>query len=132
MATITSFEDLEIWKNARQFSATIYELSSVGPFKTDFGLRDQINRASGSIMDNIAEGFERDGKKEFINFLSYSKGSVGECRSQLYRSLDRKHIDNATFVALNENAKGLGKQIAGLINYLKRSEYRGIKFSDKN
>ena len=92
MATLKSFEEMEVWKRARLFANEIYKITSIGSFVRDFKLRDQINGSSGSIMDNIAEGFERDGKKEFIQFLSIAKGSAGEVRSQLYRALDRKHI----------------------------------------
>ena len=94
MATIKRFEDLEIWQKARVLCNTIYPLTITGSFERDFKLRDQINGSSGSVMDNIAEGFELDGKNEFRQFLSISKGSCGEVRSQLYRALDRNHITN--------------------------------------
>jgi four helix bundle protein len=88
MATIRRFEDLNVWQKARDLSKVIYLKSIKGSFSKDFALKDQINAASGSVMDNIAEGFERDGRLEFIQFLSYSKGSAGEVRSQLYRAYD--------------------------------------------
>ena len=97
MATIRSFEELEVWKKARVMSTEIFKATMTESFFKDFGLKDQINRASGSIMDNIAEGFERGGRKEFIQFLSYAKGSAGEVKSQLYRALDRQHINEETF-----------------------------------
>lgn len=97
MATIKSFEDILAWQKARILANRIYGLSCTGSFESDFKLRNQINGSSGSIMDNIAEGFERDGKREFIQFLSIAKGSAGEVRSQLYRALDRKHINEPTF-----------------------------------
>src|SRR5687768_6908012 len=102
MATIRSFEDLEVWKKAREFSGKIYDLTCQGSFAKDYSLKDQINKSSGSVMDNIAEGFERGGNKELITFLSYSKGSVGEARSQLYRAFDRKHIGETIFNTLRE------------------------------
>lgn len=128
MSTIKRFEDLDIWKRARSFSQRIYAASLESSFAKDFSLKDQINRSSGSIMDNIAEGFERDGRKEFIIFLSYSKGSAGECLSQLYRAYDRRYITEETFNGLKQEAVELGKMIGGFMNYLKASDIRGQKF----
>ncbi len=92
MATIEKFEDLEIWKEARLLSAEIILLSKNTELKTDYKLKNQIKGSSGSVMDNIAEGFERDGNIEFRQFLSVAKGSAGESRSQLYRVFDFKYI----------------------------------------
>ncbi len=89
MATIHSFEELDIWKLARELSSDIFKLIQNGDFKNDFGLINQINNSSGSIMDNYAEGFERGGNKEFFNFLVYTKGSCGETRSQILRAFER-------------------------------------------
>ena len=97
MATIKSFEDLDNWKLARQICHKVFEITNKNEFSKDFSLKDQIRRSSGSIMDNISEGFEREGKKEFIQYLSISKGSSGECRSQLYRAIDRKYITGEEF-----------------------------------
>lgn len=93
MATIEKFEDLEIWKLARELALEIYNETLEGSFANDNDLKWQIRKSSGSVMDNIAEGFERDGKPEFLQFLSIAKGSAGETRSQIHRSLDRKHLN---------------------------------------
>lgn len=90
--TIRKFEDLEIWREARTLSEIVFQLTQKGTFRNDFKLKNQIRGSSGSIMDNIAEGFERNGKGEFIQFLSIAKGSCGETRSQAYRAFDYKHI----------------------------------------
>ena len=90
--TIEKFEDLEILQEARVLCKYIFVITEKEPFSRDFKLRDQIRASSGSVMDNIAEGFERDGNKEFIQFLSVSKGSCGETHSQSYRSFDYNYI----------------------------------------
>ena len=128
MATINRFEDLDVWKKARVLSKAIYLKSIEGSFAKDFSLKDQINRSSGSVMDNVAEGFEREGRQEFVQFLSYSKSSAGEVRSQLYRALDRGHITQAEFDELYEQTFGLGKMLGGFMNYLKKSEIKGLKY----
>ncbi|MBK6635942.1 MAG: four helix bundle protein [Chitinophagaceae bacterium] len=125
MATITRFEDLEIWQLARELSKEIYALTFIEPIKSDFRLRDQMRGSSGSIMDNIAEGFERGSKLEFINSLSYSKGEVGELKSQLYRSLDNKYISQEIFDDLYSKADKLTKKITTFITYLNSTKIRG-------
>ncbi len=128
MAGIKRFEDLEAWKISREVTSEIYRICKNDLFLKDFGLRNQICRASVSIMSNIAEGFERDGDKEFINFLSIAKGSAGEVRSQLYVALDQNYVSldefNSVFRKISENSR----VISGLINYLKQSELKGRKF----
>ena len=122
---------MEVWQRSRTLSNKIYHVSSEKTFKRDFSLKDQINRASGSIMDNIAEGFERGGNLEFINFLTYSKGSSGEVQSQLYRALDREHITQQEFDELIVEAQVIGRELNGFITYLKGSNLRGFKFKDR-
>ncbi|RKY95053.1 MAG: four helix bundle protein, partial [Ignavibacteriae bacterium] len=92
-----SFEDLQVWQDTRKFVKSIYELTSLDNFKKDYGLKDQIQRAAVSIMNNISEGFERDNNKEFMRFLSYSKGSAGEVRSMLYVAMDLEYISKNDF-----------------------------------
>lgn len=128
MATIRSFEEIEVWKRARVFAQKIYSYTSQGTFAKDYSLKDQINAASGSIMDNIAEGYGRGGNKEFITFLAYVRGSADECRSQLYRGFDRRHITEEIFTELIMEASEISKMVSGFINYLQNSDFRGSKF----
>lgn len=109
MSTIDRFEDLEAWKLARALTGLVYAASGQGNFGRDFALRDQIRRASVSIVSNIAEGFERDGDKEFLQFLSMAKGSCGEVRAQLYLALDQKYISDAQFTELSTKAVELSR-----------------------
>lgn len=130
MATIKIFEDLEIWQLSRILCNDISEIINKTDLNSDYRLRDQINGSSGSIMDNIAEGFERDGNREFHNFLSIAKGSCGECRSQLFRIVDRKYINEQKFIELKNKTIELSNKIGGLMSYLRKSELKGIKFKD--
>ncbi len=127
MATIKSFEDIESWKKAREVCKILGEIIDEGKFKRSFRLINQVEGSSGSIMDNIAEGFERGTKAEFIQFLGYAKGSCGELRSQLYRAFDSKYLSNEEF----EKLKILVLQISGLIQnfitYLQGSDVPGIR-----
>jgi four helix bundle protein len=111
---IERFEDLIAWQKARELTKNIYRVTKIGEFLKDFGLRDQIRRASVSIMSNIAEGFERGGRSEFHQFLVIAKGSCAELRSQLYVALDAEYIDIATFQSLDSLAKETSRLIGGL------------------
>lgn len=128
MAAISNFEDLEIWKLARNQANAIFQLYSTEPFSKDWELRNQVNAASGSVMDNIAEGFERSGNKEFANFLFISKGSNGEVKSQLYRALDRKYISPEKFEELAFENILISKKITSFIKYLKQSDQKGFRY----
>ncbi len=132
MATISKFEDLEIWQLARVLANEIFEAFTQSPdFAKDFKLKEQINGSSGSVMDNIAEGFERGGRNEFINFLTYSKGSVSEVKSQLYRAFDRKYINKKQFESMYDKADIIGKKTGSFIVYLNNSEHKGSKFKNR-
>jgi four helix bundle protein len=125
--TIKRFEDLEIWQQARELSKKIRGSAEKTSLGKDFSLKDQIFRSSGSVMDNIAEGFERDGKKEFINFLYIAKGSLGETRSQVHRSFDAKHFNEELYKDLLNDCLNLSGKIAHFISYLSKSEFDGTK-----
>jgi four helix bundle protein len=125
--TVQRFEELEVWKNARLLCIKIRDLSVNTPLAKDYSLKDQILRSSGSIMDNIAEGFERDGKKEFIQFLYIAKGSLGETRSQLYRCFDAKHITDEQLNDHLNDCLNLSAQIKKFINYLVSTDMPGHK-----
>jgi len=123
-----SFEDLIAWQKTRILVRKVHEVSNKGLFKKDYSLRNQICRASVSAMSNVAEGFEREGDKEFAQFLSQAKASCGEVRSQLFVALDLGYVNEVEFNALRNLALETSRVIAGLIGYLKQSEYKGSKF----
>ena len=125
--TIQRFEDLDVWKNARALCIKIRELSVSTALAKDYALKDQVLRSSGSVMDNIAEGFERDGKKEFIHFLYIAKGSLGETRSQLSRCFDARYITEEQSNDLLNDCLNLSAKIKSFINYLSASEFQGLK-----
>jgi four helix bundle protein len=128
MASIKRFEDLECWKRARTFCYLVHQVCLETPLVKDFSLRDQIERSAGSMLDNIAEGFDRGGNKEFIQFLYISTSSGSESKSQLYRLLDRKYIDQQKFETLYTCCDQAQSMIKGMINYLSKSEFKGKKF----
>ncbi|MBW1656515.1 four helix bundle protein [Flavobacterium quisquiliarum] len=128
MAKIERFEDLEIWRLAREICQQIEFLIQKTNLKTNYSLKDQIDRSSGSVMDNIAEGFERNGNREFINFLSMAKGSAGEVKSQSYRAFDKKLISEEQHLKLNESVELVKNKIGAMMNYLNNCEIKGLKF----
>ena len=128
MATITRFEDLEIWQEARRLAKLIHLMAIETDLKNDFRFRDQIKASSGSVMDNIAEGFERNGNIEFRQFLSIAKGSAGETRSQLYRTLDCNYINQEKFDVLRTDYENLSGKINNFITYLNKKDFKGTKF----
>lgn len=128
MARFEKFEDIEAWKKARELAQAVYTVSSSGDFNRDFGLKDQLRRASVSILSNIAEGFEREGNKEFVQFLSLAKGSCGEVRAQLYVAFDQAYIRETEFRDLREKAQEISRLIAGLMKYLRTTEMKGSKY----
>lgn len=128
MATIKRFGDIEAWQYARMMARDIHLLTLKEGFKNDFPLINQIKRSCGSIMDNIAEGYERDGGKEFVQFLSIAKGSSGETRSQLYRALDCNYISREEFDDCHKRLIHISSMIQNFINYLKKSTFKGTKF----
>jgi len=122
------FEDMDAWQKARKLSKEIYDITNIGKFSKDYDLRNQIRRASGSVMDNIAEGFERGGKGEFIQFLGISKCSCAEVRSQLYRALDQEYLEKEKFDKLYYSSNEISKMIKGLITYLNNTSIKGQKY----
>jgi four helix bundle protein len=126
---IARFEDLEIWKEARELSKLIKSFTKKSEFSRDYKLSSQINSSSGSVMDNVAEGFDRDGNKEFIQFLSIARGSNAETRSQGYRAFDYEYISKEELEEILERTERLRSKINSLIIYLRNSDKRGNKFS---
>jgi four helix bundle protein len=131
MATVTRFEDLEVWQMAREFAAAIYKLTLQEKFSKEYKLKDQIKDSSGSVMDNIAEGFGRESRLEFINFLSIAKGSINETKSQLYRCLDYNLITKEVFDINFKDAEIIAAKIAAFMIYLNKSLIKGQKFKDR-
>ncbi len=132
MATFKRFEDIEAWQKARELCKEINSYINNQNFSKDFGLISQIRNSSGSVMDNIAEGFDREGKKEFSQFLSIAKASCGETQSQLYRALDNGYITEVEFQKTYQSANETKAKITGLMNYLRTSEIKGIKFKSND
>ena|ERR1700712_2673720 len=130
MAKIERFEDLTSWQKARELNRMLYQASNRGAFAKDFGLRDQMRRASISVMSNIAESFERGGDKEFIQYLSIAKGSCGELRAQLYAALDGAYLNESEFKELSDQSVEVSRLISGFMTYLRRSELAGNKFKE--
>jgi four helix bundle protein len=131
MATINKFEDLEIWQLARKLYNDISSVCEYLRSKKEFRFAEQMKSSSGSIMDNIAEGFERSSRLEFLNSLSISKGEIGELKSQLYRCFDDKYISELQFSSLYNESDILSKKIASFIIYLNSTAHKGLKFKDR-
>lgn len=131
MATITRLEEIEIWQLLRKYAKDINQLLKTESFQYEFGLKGQMKNSSGSIMDNIAEGFGRGSKNEFVNFLTIAKGSAEESRSQLYRCLDCDLTDQAKHNELNEQAETIVRKISSFIQYLNSTDIKGQKFKDR-
>jgi four helix bundle protein len=132
MATFKTFEDIEAWQRSRALTRSIYNVTSQGTFARDFGLRNQIRKASVSIMSNIAERFERSGTREFIQFLATAKGSAGEVRAQLYVALDQGYVEQAIFDDLSQSIIKISMMLSGLITYLSRTDFKGTKYKRLN
>jgi len=128
MSKIERFEDILAWQKARELTKSVYARTKVGPFARDFGLKDQIQRASVSIMGNVAEGFDRGGDNEFVQFLSFSKGSCGEVKSHLYVALDQQYVTPTQFTELYNSADEVGRLLSGFMGYLRQSTLKGRKF----
>ena len=128
MATFKKFEEIECWQKSRELTQKVYRASNKAAFAKDFGLKDQIRRASVSVMSNIAEGNDRSGTGEFIQFLANAKGSAAEVRCQLYVALDQSYITETEFKEISDLALETGRMIGGLLSYLRSSKYKGIKY----
>ena len=129
MASIQKFEDLVLWQKSKDFTIKIYKLTELEKFAKDYGLKEQIRRASVSIPSNIAEGFDRKGNKEFIQFLHISLGSLAEVKTQLIIAFELEYINNENLEILNQEIIEIQKLLKGLINYLKNSQLKGSKFT---
>jgi four helix bundle protein len=129
---IKNFEDLEIWQMARRMTQEIYTLGRTPKLSRDYGLKDQMQRSAVSIMSNVAEGFERGGNQEFVQFLYVAKASSGELRSQLYVALDQEYLDQTSVEKLLTALKRLSVMIKHLIDHLKQSGLRGPKYNNSN
>ncbi len=131
MATIKDFEDIESWQMARALNIKLILILKKLEKERHFDLKEQLGSSAGSVMDNIAEGFERSGNREFIQFLAISKGSLGETRSQLYRVYDKCVINETELNDLQKECKLLAGKIASFITYLRNTEIKGEKFKTK-
>ena len=118
MPTITRFEDIEAWKTARELTRIVYALTEQGQFSRDFGLKNQIQRASVSVMSNIAEGFESRTQAQFLDYLGHAKASAGEVRCQLYIAIDLKYLTQEQFKQVFDLADKVSRQIARFMDYL--------------
>jgi len=132
MATVQKFEDLTVWQLARKLCQKMEQIIEKNKQKIDYSLIHQIERSSGSVMDNIAEGFERGSRKEFIQFLGYAKGSCGELRSQTYRLFDKKAITEEEFQSMQSLCNHTSSLLFRLISKLQQSSVSGLRHKPKN
>ena len=132
MASVKDFEELAIFQRARELSKKVYLVTNKDGFKSDFRFVQQIRAAAGSIMDNIAEGFERTGNREFLNFLYIAKGSCGEVRSQLIRANDVGFLTPEEHEELYSECRKLSASIMNFIKEIKTSNLTGAKFKEFN
>jgi four helix bundle protein len=130
--TLRRFEDIEAWQVTRELAAAIYVISGTGLFAKDRTLRDQARRAAVSALSNIAEGFERQGTAEFVQFLSVAKGSLGELRSQLYLARDLGYLGTGEAERLLDLNADAARLVGGLMRYLRGSQIRGTKFKTRD
>ncbi len=130
MAHYDRFEDLDIYKLSRIQCNDIWKIIISTELSKDYKLKEQINGSSGSVMDNIAEGFGRGGNKEFIQFLGNARGSNNETRAQLQRKFDRNYISESLYVELYSKSETINEQISKFMGYLKLSDRRGSKFDN--
>ena len=130
MATIKSFEDLEIWKIARAVNKIVFKTTGSSYFREDLKFRSQVRNASLSMISNISEGFERGGNKEFTNFLSIAKGSCGELYSQLVVAADQGWISEKDLDELKKLTRSFSEKTGALMTYLINSNFRGRKYKN--
>jgi four helix bundle protein len=128
MGTIKRFEEIKVWQEARALAKMVYDVTSQGGFAKDFGLKDQIQRAAVSVGSNIAEGFARNGNKEFVKFLWIAKGSATEVQSQLYAAMDIGYIADEEFKTIYDKAESCNVLIYRFIKSLRGSEYSGERY----
>ncbi len=131
MATIQKFEDLKAWQQARELNKTLLPLIKQLSVQQEYGLMNQLRNSSGSVMDNIAEGFDRGSRKEFVQFLGFAKGSIGEVKSQLYRAFDSDYLSKNFFDELYNLTDKIGKMLNGLITYLNNTDIKGERFKNR-
>ena len=131
MATITKFENLPCWISARALSRRFYCLTISGPLSKDFSLRNQMRKSVISIMSNIAEGFDRNGNREFVQFCYIAKASAAEFRSQLYTTYDIGYLNETDFLKLKSMAEEVSMSIGGLLKYLNNSDFKGSKYQEE-
>ena len=132
MATVKKFEELEIWNLSRDLYQNISSIADRLKMRKEFRFAEQIRSSRGAVMDNIAEGFERSSRLEFLHCLGISKGELGEIKSQLYRCLDDRYISGEEFLTLYNKADLVSKKIASFMIYLNSSNQKGLKFKDRS